>query len=221
MIKFFSDLILSRIELFIYIFIDSQSARPSQRNDILHMPVINLNQTNQNETRIKLHTIHINDSRRTGTNNIYGQTKSALVDSSIQSFQHHQNLFNSDNDELIEYEYKLKQLKKYPTPTSAGEHTSSASDLDKTNDDEENENLKNEHQSGLLNDNARRLLVLGTIRPSRSFYKNLPEADVNHLMEYFRRMKHTQRLTSEEINEELAAKYVQYKPKMCKFSKLF
>ena len=74
-----------------------------------------------------------------------------------------------------------------------------------------------ERRTSLLDDNARRLLVLGTIRPSKTFYRNLPDADAEHLMEYFRRMKQTQqRITSEEINEELATKIVEYKPKMCK-----
>jgi hypothetical protein len=172
------------------------------------MPVINLHQTNQKSP---------NDNRQIRTNNTYGRTKSSLFDSSVQSFPPHRNSANSDNDELIENEYKLNQIRKYTTPRSARENSLSASDADNTNDDDDDENLKHEPQLGLLNDSARRLLVLGTIRPSRSFYRNLPEADVNHLMEYFRRMKHSQRrMTSEEINAELATKYVEYKPKMCK-----
>ncbi|CAF3114921.1 unnamed protein product, partial [Rotaria sp. Silwood2] len=69
--------------------------------------------------------------------------------------------------------------------------------------------------SSLLNEYARRLFILGTIRPSKTFYKDLPEADVEHLMEYFRRMRKTNRtITSEEINQELQNKFVQYKPKI-------
>jgi hypothetical protein len=170
----------------------------------------------QNETRTRSNITNVNDIRQTRTGNIYGQTKSTLVDSSIQSFQYRRNSFNSDNDDLIENQYKLKQTKKYTTPRSIGENTPSTSELDNTNDDDGDD----ENQSGLLNENARRLLVLGTIRPSKTFYKNLPEADVDHLMEYFRRMKNTQqRMTSEEINQELATKFLEYKPKICKFQK--
>jgi len=168
----------------------------------------------QNETRTRSNITNVNDIRQTRTGNIYGQTKSTLVDSSIQSFQYRRNSFYSDNDDQIENQYKLKQTKKYTTPRSIGENTPSTSELDNTNDDDD------ENQSGLLNENARRLLVLGTIRPSKTFYKNLPEADVDHLMEYFRRMKNIQqRMTSEEINQELATKFVEYKPKICKFQK--
>ena len=174
------------------------------------MPVINIHQTNQKAP---------SDNRQARINNTYGRTKSSLVDSSAQSFTPHRNSIHSDRDELNETVNQLNQLKKYTTPRSDAENSASPSDLDNTNvvDDDDYENLKQDSQTGLLNDNARRLLVLGTIRPSRTFYKNLPEADVDHLMEYFRRMKHTQqRLTSEEINAELATKYVEYKPKICK-----
>lgn len=126
-----------------------------------------------------------------------------MVDSSI----HYQQ--NSDNDDTMENAYRSQQRRTYPTEGN----TTSTSEVD----DENEENSNTNGQSGVLNDNARRLLVLGTIRPSRTFYRNLPEADVNHLMDYFRRMKQTQqRITSDEINEELATKYVEYKPKMCK-----
>lgn len=198
--------------------IDSQSARTSQRNDVLRMPVINLNNTTQNDSRLKSNIIYVNDNRQTRTGNTYGQTKSTLVDSSIQSYQNHQNnSFNSDHDDQIDIQHKSKQTKKYPTPRSAEENTSTTSDLDDVDDTDDN--VKRECRSSLLNENARRLLVLGTIRPSKTFYKNLPDADVDHLMEYFRRMKNTQRkVTSEEINEEFSNKYVEYKPKICKFT---
>jgi len=174
---------------------------------------------NQNEPRTKSNVTNVNDNRQTRTGNTYGQTKSTIVDSSIQSYQDRRYSFNSDNDDLIEHEHRSKQMKKYSTPSNVEENTSSTSDLDNMNDDDDDEeNLKSEQNSSVLNENARRLLVLGTIRPSKTFYKNLPEADVEHLMEYFRRMKNThQRKTSEEINQELATKFVEYKPKICKF----
>lgn len=101
-----------------------------------------------------------------------------------------------------------------PTPV---EPNSSISDLENFNDEEE-ENKNEEQRSSLLNDNARRLLVLGTIRPSKSFYKDLPASDIEHLMEYFQRMRHSNRkISSEEINQELKTKSVEYKPKMCKY----
>jgi len=110
------------------------------------------------------------------------------------------------------------RLKLNPTPMN---HESSVSDIN--NDDEDDDygddgegNLNTERRASLLNDSARRLLVLGTIRPSKTFYKDLPTADVEHLMEYFQRMRHVnRRITSEEINQELKAKSIEYKPKMC------
>ena len=200
--------------------IDSQTARTSQRNDVLRMPVINLNQTNQNEIRTKSNIYNVNDQRRNQTNNSYGRTKSALVDSSTQSFQYPRNSLTSDNDDQIEHEHRSKQTKTDTTPRNAGEYNSSPSELDNTNDEgdeNENESSQRKRRPSLLNDNTRRLLVLGTIRPSKTFYKNLPQADVDHLMDYFRRMKNTQqRINSEDINQELANKYVEYKPKICK-----
>lgn len=157
-----------------------------------------------NQTTGKSH--HSNDYRQTRTN------KSMPMESSMQSFQYQQ---QSDTDDQMENEYRSSQNRKYTTPQATGENISSTSDVD-NGDDEENDNGTG--QSGVLDANARRLLVLGTIRPSRTFYRNLPEADVNHLMDYFRRMKQTQqRVTSDEINQELATKYVEYKPKICKF----
>ena len=182
----------------------TQSARASQRNDVLHMPVINLNQTTRKSSLS-------NDNRQTGTN------KSGMVDSSMHSSQYPQ---NSDNDDPRENEYRSQQNRKYPRSGPNDGNTSSTSEVDHGNGDDDEgdeENDNGDDQSGVLNENARRLLVLGTIRPSRTFYKNLPEADVNHLMDYFRRMKQTHhRVTSDEINQELATKYVEYKPKMCK-----
>lgn len=87
-----------------------------------------------------------------------------------------------------------------------------------SSESEEDENINPDQRPSVLNDNARRLLVLGTIRPSRTFYRDLPAADIEHLMEYFQRMRNTNRkITSEEINQELSNKSVEYKPKMCKY----
>jgi hypothetical protein len=120
-----------------------------------------------------------------------------------RSSQNRRNSFNNDND--IETEYKLK---------SYDHHNSSASDLEHNHDDEEHPS--GERRPSLLNESSRRLLILGTIRPSRSFYKDLPESDVEYLMEYFRRMKITnKKVSSEEINQELKTKLTEYKPKIC------
>ncbi|CAF3473703.1 unnamed protein product [Rotaria sordida] len=191
-----------------------QSARTSQRSDILHVPVINLNDIAHNQPRIPSSSTNVNDNRQSRTVNKNERTKPSVVDSTIQSFQYRRNSLNSDNDDQIESEHKSKQIKKYPTPMSAEENTSSPSDFDYGDDDDDN-NLKRERRPSLLNDNARRLLILGTIRPSKTFYKNLSDADADHLMEYFRRMKTThQRMTSEEIHQELTTKFVEYKPKI-------
>ncbi|CAF1242987.1 unnamed protein product [Adineta steineri] len=177
-----------------------QSGRTTQRNDVLHMPVIYLNNANRNEPRINR------------TINTYGQTKSTFNEPSMESYRYRGYSLNSENDEQLDYLQRLNQKKLYPLPR---ENVSSTSDLDNINDDEYNDDGNRERRGSLLDDNARRLLVLGTIRPSKTFYKNLPDADADHLMEYFRRMKNTQhRATSEEINEELATKIVEYKPKM-------
>jgi len=185
------------------------------------MPVIDLNNATQNESRLRSNLNNVNGNRQTRTGTIYYQTKSTLVDAPIQSFKYNRNSLSSDNDDQIENQQKFNQPKKYSTPRSTQEYTTSASELDNTNDDGDDDvNLNDEHRSSLLNENARRLLVLGTIRPSKTFYKNLPEADVDHLMEYFRRMKNApQKMTSEEINQELATKFVEYKPKICKYQK--
>lgn len=169
------------------------TARTSQRNDVLRMPVINLNQTAHRQDR----------------------SKSNLIDTSYQYNQ----TTNSDNDELSEYEHRFQLPKTYPTPRNPAEFNSSASELDNTYDERdennETENGNRERSGSLLNDSTRRLLVLGTIRPSKTFYKNLSTNDVDHLMDYFRRMKNNQqRVTSEDINQELASKHVEYKPKI-------
>ncbi|CAF3678522.1 unnamed protein product [Rotaria sp. Silwood1] len=129
-----------------------------------------------------------------------------------QLSQYRRSSLNDDN--YIENENKIKQIKNYPTPiTPDNENNSSSSDFECTNNNENN--LNREQPSSLLNDYARRLFILGTIRPSKTFYKDLPQDDVEHLMEYFRRMRKTnQTLTSEEINQELQNKFVEYKPKI-------
>lgn len=100
--------------------------------------------------------------------------------------------------------------------TPAG-HNSSESDFG--NDNDEEEDINGDQRPSVLNENARRLLVLGTIRPSRTFYRDLPAADIEHLMEYFQKMRNSNRkMTSEEINQELSNKSVEYKPKMCKLN---
>jgi hypothetical protein len=140
---------------------------------------------------------------------------------SVESSQYRRNSLHNDNQ--IETEYKSKQMRINPTPISIRNNLS-LSDLENLNDDdddEEEENRNNEQRSSLLSENARRLLVLGTIRPSKTFYKNLSESDIQYLMEYFHRMKNTNRkMTSEEINQELKKTLIEYKPKMCKLKKL-
>ncbi|CAF2468341.1 unnamed protein product [Rotaria sp. Silwood2] len=192
-----------------------QSGRTTQRNDLLYVPVINLNNMAQNQPRITSGFTYVNDNRQSRTVNTNERTKPILVDSTIQSYQYRRNSFNSDNDDQIENEHRSKQIKKYPTPISAEENISSSSDVDQYNDNGDDDNLKRERRPSLLNENARRLLILGTIRPSKTFYKNLSDADADHLMEYFRRMKNThQKMTSDEIHQELTTKFVEYKPKI-------
>jgi hypothetical protein len=158
------------------------AARTSQRNDLLHVPVVNLNTTANNSFR-----------------------------STVGSSQYRRSSFyddEDDNDDEIEMEYQLKSNSK-----TIG-NNSLLSDLENLNNDEEN---PNHVQSSSLNETARRLLVLGTIRPSKSFYKDLSEADIEYLMDYFRRMRNTNRkISSDEMNQELKAKLIEYKPKMCK-----
>ncbi|CAF2927069.1 unnamed protein product [Rotaria sp. Silwood2] len=160
------------------------SSRPTQRSDSLRMPTIYLNHMGDNQSKTP-----------------------------TQSSQFRRCSLNDDN--YIENYNKSKQIKNNSTPITAdNENNSSLSDLEYSNNNNE-ENLNSEQGSSLLNEYARRLFILGTIRPSKTFYKDLPEADVEHLMEYFRRMRKTNRtITSEEINQELQNKFVQYKPKI-------
>ena len=203
------------------------SARPSQRQDLLHMPVININDLTRHEVRTTSSFTSINDQqqqqqifrpgRPTQTNE---RTKSTFVDSSKESLPRHRYSFSSEHDEPIDdEEYQPKPIRPNPTPAQTEEPNTSISDVEhlpaNENGDQEELNQPDGSPSA-LDDNARRLLLLGTIRPSRTFYRNLPESEVNHLMTYFRRMKQAnQKVTSEEINQELAAKHVEYKPKIC------
>lgn len=197
------------------------------------MPIININDMTRSEHRTPNATVigtpdHPPAVRQTRTAPTYERTKSTFVDSSRESFANNRNSFSSDHEEPVEHGHRLKQMKKYPTPISVEENNTSVSDVENmhvnnTDDDPiegegDDPSEIRERRPSLLTENARRLMTLGTIRPSKTFYKHLPAADVNHLMNYFRRMKTTnQRLTSEEINQELADKHVEYKPKICEF----
>ena len=131
--------------------------------------------------------------------NLYSMTHNERR-TSIQSSQYLLNSLNNDN--------QILQIDKYPTSIIVDNNDSSLSDI---------ENINRERRSSLLNENTRRLLVLGTIRPSKTFYKDLPKDDADHLMEYFHRMRNTnQKMTSEEINQEFETKFTEYKPKICK-----
>ena len=203
------------------------SARSSQRPDLLHMPVININELTRNDVRTTLSFTNFNDqsqqqqqqqqiSRPVRPVQTNERTKSIFVESSKESLVHHRQSFSSDHDEQNdndEDEIQAKAIRKYPTPAHTEENNTSISDVENLPVEE---NVDQEVSTKKLDENARRLLMLGTIRPSRTFYRNLPEADVDHLMTYFRRMKQTnQKVNSEEINQELAAKHVEYKPKIC------
>lgn len=111
----------------------------------------------------------------------------------------------------------LKSVETRPNPTSRLSDDEETCLCEGENENDNDDEEENGQRTGQLSEAARRLLVLGTIRPSRTFYKDLPESDVEYLMEYFRRMRNNQRsLTSDEINAELTRKYVEYKPKVCK-----
>ena len=113
----------------------------------------------------------------------------------------------NDDDRVAASQRTCKQVKRCPSPMSMENEKNSASD------DEE----LGSKRPNFLSEHARRLLILGTIRPSKSFYKDLSEVDVEYLMEYFRRMRKTNRkITSEQINEDLQSKFKEYKPKICK-----
>lgn len=200
------------------------------------MPVININDLTRNDVRTTSVFFNNNDqqesqpfqtpqqqqqflrtTRPTQTNE---RAKSTALDSSRESLPHHRNSFSSDHDENGDFEHQTRaSIRKYPTPAASEVNNTSVSDVEHLPAEEtvdKDESIRQDGQTGQLDENARRLLLLGTIRPSKTFYRNLPEADVNHLMNYFRRMKQTQqKVTSEEINKELAAKHVEYQPKIC------
>lgn len=97
---------------------------------------------------------------------------------------------------------------------SSQHNENSFSDDESNGENEEMSRLEQRRAS--LTESSRRLLLLGTIRPSKTFYRDLPDGDVEYLMEYFRRMRINQKpVNSEEINEELTKKFVEYKPKLC------
>lgn len=142
--------------------------------------------------------------------------KGLLNDSSVDSFGQRRSSTDSEQDEQCLSDYRLKEIKRHPTLISEDEQVSPTSDFENVKAEEHSETADGKH-SPVLNENARRLMMLGTIRPSKTFYKNLPDADINHLMTYFRRMKATnQRPPTEEINRELSEQHVEYKPKICK-----
>lgn len=150
-------------------------SRASQRNDVLHIPVINLN------TKMNIKPKTPGEYRRDSLN--------------------------------VDYPIEREYLK-------INHHNSSISDVENLSDNNEEveDNSNVERRSSILNNSARRLLVLGTIRPSKTFYRDLPASDVQYLMEYFQRMRNTNRkISSDEINRELTTKSTEYKPKMCKF----
>lgn len=133
----------------------------------------------------------------------------------MKSAENRRGSLRDDTAETVKTEYKLSEMKRYTTPRQSDGENSSLSDLEYVQNVENNDE-KDDQRTSRLNETARRLLVLGTIRPSRTFYKDLPEGDVEYLMEYFRRMREKQRtMTSDEINAELTKKYVEYKPKVC------
>jgi hypothetical protein len=58
----------------------------------------------QNEPRTTSSVVSVDDNRQTRTVNTYGQTKSTLINPSVQSYQYRRNSFNSDNDDQIEHQ---------------------------------------------------------------------------------------------------------------------
>jgi hypothetical protein len=105
-----------------------------------------------------------------------------------------------------------------PSPPLSNDDDDDDDDDDQRTDDEHTDDEPNcERRASLLDESTRRLLVLGTIRPSKTFYKDLSDGDIEHLMEYFHRIRVNNRtMTSDQINHELASRLTEYKPKICK-----
>jgi hypothetical protein len=143
------------------------------------------------------------------------ETNKTILTNCVQdSSSNEPNRYTSDRHESVEHNHGTKLTRKYSSSScSDNDNDSAKSEHDhriaQSNDDEH-------ERSSSLNDHARRLLLLGTIRPSKTFYKHMSDADAGHLMDYFRQMKaNNQRVTSDEINEELGKQTVEYKSKIC------
>ena len=195
------------------------------------MPVININEMTLSSNRTAPSGFvasidHPPSKIIVSTASTNDPTKGIFFDASRDSFAYRRASIDSEYEDHPNSQYRLRSLKEVSPPASTEENPSVYSDTEnsRTVPDEQrvDDDDQSDQQSALLNENARRLMVLGTIRPSKTFYKNLPQADINHLMDYFRRMKTTnQRVTSEELNQELATQHIEYKPKICKLSILF
>ncbi|CAF1354463.1 unnamed protein product, partial [Didymodactylos carnosus] len=192
----------------------TNSARVS-KSDPLHLPIINIHldeSANPNNEFVR--------SARTAP---IGRKHTGDLITSNSNWQKNSNYSQqyppsspsdlSDNELDSNTYYKPKRLS-LSIPQHQMTTTTPASGNDSSYSDKDEKMEHRERRSSLLNDNARRLLILGTIRPSRTFYNHLPEEDIQHLMDYFKRMRNRTRRTSEEINNDLKQNYIEYKPKI-------
>ena len=213
------------------------TTRTSQRSDLLHMPIINLNEMSRNGVRrlANLAATKVNQQNVRPTQLAFAdeRSKSTWTNEPLLSRAYRRNSLSSIPDETFRRAYQTTTQAAFSTTANDRQNNSFMSDMDheiddcndddNKNDDEDDDDgnkrtVDQKRRSSLLDDSARRLLRLGTIRPSKTFYKNLPEADVDHLMNYFRRLKSSnQAVSSEELNDELATTNVGYKPKICEF----
>ncbi|CAF0801297.1 unnamed protein product [Didymodactylos carnosus] len=189
-----------------------------QKSDLLHLPVVNLhldeNLNSNNEFIRSAQTV--TDGRKNTmdltVSNSNWQKNSGYPQQHTSSPPF--DLFDNEPDSMEHHKSRRLSVSipQNSKPTTRTTTTTSGNDSSDTDRDEKIE--QRERRSSLLNENARRLLILGTIRPSKTFYNHFPDEDIEHLMDYFKRIRNKTTRTSDEINSDLKQTYVEYKPKI-------
>ncbi|CAF4366955.1 unnamed protein product, partial [Adineta steineri] len=175
-----------------------------------------INDHNGRTKRISIHKKSVHESkRRQSTDNIRRPTNiTARHRNSVPTISKRYNLLHMPVINLYSMTQNEQQISIPSSVQSSINNDNQIENYSTIINDTDLEDINRERRPSLLNDNTRRLLLLGTIRPSKTFYKDLPEVDVEQLMEYFRRMRNTNiKMTSEEINQELKTQFTGYKSK--------
>ncbi|CAF1215086.1 unnamed protein product [Adineta steineri] len=175
-----------------------------------------INDHNGRTKRISIHKKSVHElKRRQSTDNTRRPTNiTARHRNSVPTISKRYNLLHMPVINLYSMTQNEQQISSQSSVQSSINNDNQIENFSTTINDTHLEDINRERRPSLLNENTRRLLLLGTIRPSKTFYKDLPEVDVEQLMEYFRRMRNTNiKMTSEEISQELKTQFTEYKSK--------